>query len=164
MLTITFVFLGIAGLIVAALCCCSAGKRAGKYVEVDLAALHAAAVCLSAGRRAADGGATTTGKEPTWGEKLKWQEMKEIWMRGYGRCQEQAIVRQKRLRSWARTFALCAAVCIVGVVLRAEIDECVSASRIWAGVGQPHLIASKTSQLDLPRNMSIPPTTRSAQQ
>jgi hypothetical protein len=150
MLIIAFCFLGIAGLVTAALFCLSAGKRAGQYVEVDYDALRAASACISGGRRAADGPATTRDDEPTWDAKAKWQEMKTMWMQCYAQCQEKAILKQKTMYSWARTLALGAVLCVVGVVLESVFDEPITAERILAGFRHSHPAATnhQGSQLE----------------
>ncbi len=164
MFILVFVFLGIAGLIVAALACLSAGKRAHQYVEVPLDALRAASVCLSAGRRAAaDGTTATSDKEPTWDEKAKWQEMKVLWMQCYAKCQEKALVKQREMRQWARTLALCAALCLVGVFLESAFGQSISISNILAGFRHPAATSFQRSQLDPPQNPSTSATNRSPQ-
>ena len=83
----------------------------------------AATVCLSAGKRAADRTTAARGKEPTLNERVKWQEMEPIWMVWYAQCRENAIKKQKAIYSWVRTLALCAALCLLGIVLNVELDE-----------------------------------------
>jgi hypothetical protein len=143
MFTLTFIFLGIAGLLVAALFCVSAGKRARQYAEVDFDTLRAAAACISGGRRvAADGATTTTDNEPTQDEKAKWQEMKAAWMECYGRCQEKAILKQKAMCSFARTLALCAVLSLAGVLLEVAFGEPISMGNIVAGFRHTHPVAT----------------------
>ena len=55
-----------------------------------------------------------------WDKKAKWTNVKAMWVRWYDLCQEKAILEQKAMYSWARTMALCALLCLVGVVLEAE--------------------------------------------
>jgi hypothetical protein len=123
-----FYFLGLAAFGLAASFCLSRAKRAGKSVDVDLSALQAASVCLSAGRRG-----TESTAEPTWDEIAKWQEMKAIWMQWYAQCREKALLKQEATYSWTRTLALCAALCLVGVVLEATFGEPITVDRICAG-------------------------------
>lgn len=117
MFSATFYFLGVAGFIVAASACLSRGKQVGRRIEVDLSDLHAASVCL-----------VTAGNKPTW------DEIRALWIKWYARCQEKAILKQKAIYSWARTLALCAVLCLMGVLLEAEFDEHVSVRGIWAGI------------------------------
>jgi hypothetical protein len=141
--TAIFFFLGIAASLVLALVCLRIGKRAGQHIEVDLSALHAASLCLSTGRRAAAGNATTTSdNEPTWDEKAKWHEMKVMWMQWYARCQETALLKQKAMLSWARTLALCAALCLMGILLQVEFDKPISISNILTGLGWSRPVAT----------------------
>lgn len=138
MFTASFYFLGLAAFILAASVCLSTGRRASQRVEVDLDSLHVALVCLSAGRPAAADATTVTGdRGPTWDEKAKWQKMKAIWMRWYGQCQEQATLKQRVMYSWARTLSLCAALCLVGVLLEAEFDQPITIRNILAGFRRP---------------------------
>jgi hypothetical protein len=143
--TLACVFLGIAGLLVAALSCLSVGRRARQYAEVDFDTLRAASVCISEGRRAAADGATaTTDNEPTQDEKAKWQEMKAVWMQCYGRCQEKAILKQKAMCQLASTLALCAMLSLVGVLLEVVFCEPISIRNIVAGFRHPHPAATSS--------------------
>jgi hypothetical protein len=136
MFSATFCFLGIASLLVAALVCLSRAKGAARHVEVDIDALHAASVCISAGRRGADHVAGASHQEPTGDEKAKWHDMKSLWMQCYAQCQEKAILKQKALYSWARTLALCAALSLVGALLEVTFDKRISVAEIAAGFTQ----------------------------
>jgi hypothetical protein len=143
----TFLFLGIAGLIVAVSACLAIGKRAGRYVEVDLDALSAASICLSAGRRKVADSTTATGNsEPTQDEKSRWREMKMVWMEWYGRCQEKSLLKQKTMYSWARTLALCAVLCVVGVLLEATFGQSISLSHILDGFRSSHPAATSSQR------------------
>jgi hypothetical protein len=117
MFTATFYFLGLAGFLVAASACLSCGRRAGQQIQVDLTDLRAASVNL-----------LMAGKKPSW------DELRGLWMQWYARCQQKAILKQKATYSWARTLSLCAALCIVGVLLEVELDDHISISRIFAGL------------------------------
>jgi hypothetical protein len=125
MFTAAFYFLGMAVFVLAASICLSNGRRAGQHVEVDLADLRVASV-----------GLLTTGRKPSW------DEIRALWMKWYARCQEKAIVKQKAIYSWARTLALCAVLCLVGVLLEAEFDETISVSRVLAGFRHPYPVAT----------------------
>jgi hypothetical protein len=116
MFTATFYFLGVAGFVLAASICLTKGRNAGQRVDVNLADLRVASVCL-----------LTTGSKPTW------QTVRTMWANWYLRCQEKAVREQKVMYSWARTLALCATLCLMGVLLEAAYDERISVSAIVAG-------------------------------
>jgi hypothetical protein len=138
MLIISYYFLGVAVSILAALICLSTGKRAGKCVEVELDTLHAVSVCLPAGRRAsADASTAAMYKDLTWDEKLKASDAKTVWVRWYDRCKRKAIEKQKVMFSWTRTLALCAALCLIGVLLETEFDQPITYRTILVGFGSP---------------------------
>jgi hypothetical protein len=134
MFTAAFYFVGLAGFIVGASACLTLGRQAGKRVEVDLADLRTASI-----------GLLTAGRKPTW------DEMRAMWMKWYAQCQEKAVLKQKATYSWARTLALCAMLCIVGVLLEVEFDEPISAPRILASFGRPCPVAT---------DLQMPPSDR----
>ena len=143
MFNAAFFFLGVAAFILAAAVCLSKAKRAGKHVEVDIAAFQAASICLSAGTQAAaDGTTATCDQEPTWDERANWREMKKMWMQWYAQCQEKTISRQKAIYSWVRTLALCAALCLVGILLEATFDKPITVDQLLAGFKHSHPVAS----------------------
>jgi hypothetical protein len=152
---------GIAAFVLAASVCLSRAKRVGRSVEANLTAHEAASVCLSAGRRAADGAP----RDPTWDEIARWQEMKVMWMQWYGRVREKALLRQEAMYSWARTLGICAAICLVGIVLEATFDQHVTVDQISAGFRQPTSTASslQTSQQRLSQSKPTPTTNRPSQ-
>jgi hypothetical protein len=119
----------------------------------------AASVCLSKEERSA---ATVSramhAKRPIWNRQAKWPEIKAVWLLWYMRCQETAEPKRKALLSWGRTFAFCAALCVVGIVLRVELDEQLSDSRIPSGFRRSHSVAIQTSQLKPSRSRSVPAT------
>jgi hypothetical protein len=107
---------------------------------VELDTLHAASVCLPSGRRVTpDGTATTIYKELSWDEKAKWTDMKAMWSHWYHRCREKAVLKQKAMYSWARTMALCAVLCLFGVLLEAKFDQPITIDTILAGFRDPRL-------------------------
>ncbi len=137
-ISVSFFFLGVAVFILAASVCLSKGKRAGCCVEVDLDALRAVSVCLPTERWAAtDGARRKMYKELLWDKKVKWTNMKAMWMRWYRLCQEKAMLKQKAMYSWARTMALCALLCLVGVVLQADFNQPITIRTILAGFRRP---------------------------
>lgn len=151
-----FLFLGVAVFILAASIFFSRAKRAGKTVEIDLAALQAASVCLSAGRRGPTAGAATGDQEPSIDEKAKWQEMKALWMSCYAKCQERALLKQKSTYRLARTMVLCASLCLIGVVLEITFDEPITFDRIVAGFKHSPPAAKS---LELPQSQAHVATT-----
>src|ERR1035437_8687351 len=112
MFTATFYFLGVAAFLLAASACFSKGRRSDRSVEVDVAALRVALLCLSA----AD-------DQPTRDEKTKRHGINALWMKWYNRCQEKALLKREAMYSWSRTLALSSVLCIVGVCLETEFDE-----------------------------------------
>jgi hypothetical protein len=121
MYTATFLFLGLAGCIVAAMACLTIGKRATRYAQVDMDAYRLASVCLSLGRRmASDGAGNPIDDDPALDDKSRWRAMKTVWMNWYSQCQEKATAKQKVMYSWARTLSLCAILCLVGVLIEAK--------------------------------------------
>ena len=148
MFTASFYFLGLAACILAASVCLSWGKRAGKRVELELDALRAASVCLPTARRvAADCTSAAMYKELTWDEKARWSDAKAMWQRWYARCQEKAVSKQNVMYSWARTLALSAALCLVGVLLEAEFDQPITVRNVLAGFRRPSPTASDSHAL-----------------
>jgi hypothetical protein len=130
MFAATWYFLGLAGCLFAALLCFTRGKQAGRSVQVDLADLRVASLCL-----------VSAGSKPTW------HAIRTMWMKWYLQCQQTAIRKQKAMYSWSRTSALCAILCLVGVLLEAEYDKPISASTILSGFmhSRPAAASSETS-------------------
>jgi hypothetical protein len=138
MFTASFYFLGVSASLLAALIFLTRGKRAGKRAEVDLDTLHAAAVCLPTGRRASEEiMSSAMFKELSWEEKAKLSDLKSFWFHWYDRCKKKALVKQKALYSWARTMALCSALCIIGVCLEAEFNQPITLQNILNGFRRP---------------------------
>lgn len=133
MFTATFLFLGIAGFIVAASACLSAADQAA---AIDVAATW------------------SEEERPTWDQKAKWQEIKAAWLEWYSRCQAMTIVKQKETCSWARTLALCAALCLIGVFLEATFDQLISISHIINGFRQSHPAATSFQRLPSAKHSS----------
>jgi hypothetical protein len=116
MFSATFYFLGAAAFIVSATACLTIGKRMSRNAKVDISDLREASLSV-----------LTSGQNPTW------DQVRALWIKWYARCQEKAVLKQKAIYSWARTLALCAMLCIIGVLLENEFDEPISFSRILAG-------------------------------
>jgi hypothetical protein len=85
-------------------------------------------------------------KELTWDEKVRWSNMRAMWMQWYDRCRKNAILKQKAIYSWARTLALCALLCLVGVLLEAEFDQPITLRTVLAGFRRPDPVAATDSQ------------------
>jgi hypothetical protein len=159
MLTISFYFLGLAVFVLATLICISTGKRAGKRVEVELDALHAAAVCLPTGKRPTDELTTTAMyKELTLNEKIKISDVKTIWLQWYERCKKKAVEKQKFLYSWSRTLIIAAGLCLIGVLLEAEFDQPITVQTVLAGFRRPAPASStyRGPQLPQPQKTATP--------
>jgi hypothetical protein len=106
MLTATYSLLGLAAFVLAALVCFSKG-RPSLAMEMRIPA-------------------------PAWSRETKWPEIKTLWLKWQIQCQEIVSRRQQTLLWWGRTFAFCAAICVVGILLRARLDQQMSTSRIWS--------------------------------
>ncbi len=149
MFTASFYFLGLAASILAASYCLCRARRARRCVEVELETLRVASVCLPTGRRAA-------AEDPTdaifhalaWDEKTKCSDTKAMWRRWYDRCQEKALTTQQSAYSWARTLTLCAALCLIGVLLEAEFDQPITLRTVLAGFRRPETPTSQFERLD----------------
>lgn len=115
MFSATFYFLGASAFILSATACLTIGKRMSRNAKVDISDLREASLSV-----------LTSGQNPTW------DQVRALWIKWYARCQEKAALKQKAIYSWARTLALCAILCIIGVLLENEFDEPISFSRILA--------------------------------
>jgi hypothetical protein len=143
MFTASFYFLGVAASIFAALVFLKSGKKAAKQVKVDLDTLHAASVCLPTGRRAPQEVLSSSMfKELSWEEKAKLSDLRSFWLQWYERCKKKAVEKQRALYSWARTMALCSALCIIGVCLEAEFSQPITLQNILNGFRRPNPTAS----------------------
>ena len=140
MFSATFYFLGLAGFLIAASACLTRGKRANQHINIDLSDLHAASM-----------GLVVAGNKPTW------NEIRSLWMKWYASCQEKAILKQQATYSWARTLALCAALCLIGVLLEVEFDERISAARVWSNLfpSQPTATHFENPQSSLHPNVPM---------
>lgn len=125
MFTAIYLFLGIGGFLVLAL------------------------TCLSTEEPAADGPSPTNQHNRlTWSKSAKWPEIRAAWLEWYVRTHEIKAPKRKAMLSWGRTMALCAAICLVGIVLAVELDERESAvSRIWSSY-KPHRFPHKSTNLE----------------
>jgi len=79
---------------------------------------------------------------PAWSGTRKWDEMKATLIVWYTRCQEREAANRRAILSWARTFALCAALCVIGVCLEVQFDQTITFSRIIAGFQQLHAVST----------------------
>lgn len=119
----TFGFLGVAGFIVAVTSYFSTARAL----------------------EAANTGAKWGNKPPTWDKKAKCSEMKGAcieWTKWYMRCQKIEVSKRKAIRSLARTLVLCAALCLVGIVLEVEFGQPISADSIVSGFEQSQPVAT----------------------
>jgi hypothetical protein len=120
MFTATWYFLGLAGFLATALACFARGKQAGRRVEIDFTDLRAASLCIASA-----------------GSKRTWRAVRMKWTAWYLHCHEMALRKQKTLYSWARTLAMCSALCMIGVCLEAQYDKRISPSTVLAGLVHP---------------------------
>jgi hypothetical protein len=114
MFSASYYFLGLAVFLIAAMACLTRGKQINRHIELDLEDLRAASI-----------GMVMAGSKPSW------NEIRSLWMNWYASCQEKAIVKQRAVYSWARTLALCAVLCLIGVLLEAEFDKQITVQTIW---------------------------------
>jgi hypothetical protein len=167
MFTASFYFLGVATSIFAVLFFLATGKRAEKSVDVDLDALHAASICLSTGRRVTLGDLSSSMfKNLPWEEKARLSDWKSLRMQWYKGCERKASLKRKAMYSWARTMALCAVLCLIGVLLEAEFDQPITLQNILAGFRRPSPPASsvETSYRQSAHNGFAPVANRSSRQ
>jgi hypothetical protein len=106
MLAATYLFLGLGVFVLAALICFSNGRPP---LAIDMPI-----------------------PTPAWGQEAQWSEIKGLWLKWQIQCQEIVSRRQQTLLWWGHTFALCAALCILGIVLRARPDQQMAPSQIWS--------------------------------
>jgi hypothetical protein len=83
-------------------------------------------------------------KKLPWDANANWEEIKAVWMAEIGSRQEYATQKYAAASSWGRTFALCAALCIVGVFLEARFNGRISIADIVAALSR-HDVASAPS-------------------
>jgi hypothetical protein len=143
MLTVSYYFLGLAISLLAAIFALTSGRRSGKRVEVELEVLRAATVCLPTGRKSmTDAIVDSMYHDLTWEEKARLNDTKTVWMRWYDRCKRKALEKQKVMYSWARTFALCSCLCLIGVLLEAQFDQPITLANVLAGFKRPCLVSA----------------------
>ena len=63
-------------------------------------------------------------------------------MQWYAQCQEKAILKRKAIYSWTRTLAMCAALCLIGVVMEVSFGEPITVDRIVSGFENSHPVAT----------------------
>lgn len=114
-------------------------------------------------RRAANMSKVMSATRPRWNHVAQWSELKAGWLHWHERCQEIKALQREPLFSWGRTAVLCAAICLVGIVLQVRSDEPAFVSRIWAGFRPSHSLPSQRSQYDLSQSGFNPPANRTRQ-
>jgi hypothetical protein len=161
MITLSYYFLGLATFILAATVCLAKGRRASHVAEVEIENLRTLSVCLPMPRQpAAEDAAAIMYKGLSWEEKAKWSHTKAMWLQWYTRLQEEAILRQKAIYSWARTLSLCALLCLVGVLLEAEFDQPITIRTVLAGFRRQEPVACSSQTLQV--RPSASPSTSAA--
>lgn len=129
MVSATWYFWGLSGFLLTAIICLTRGRRACQHIEVDVADLRTASLCL-----------VSAGTKPTW------RAIRTMWMKWYLQCQDAAVRRQKALYSWSRTLALCAVLCLIGVLLEAEYERPISVRELLAGLMPSHPVATSSQR------------------
>lgn len=79
-----------------------------------------------------NGGAQRWEARPTWNEDASWDEIKAAWIKWYAQVPEMGAPRQQSLLSWGRTLALCAGLCLLGILLEVEFGSPISVQNILA--------------------------------
>ncbi len=73
-------------------------------------------------------------------ERAAWNRLKIAIMELYSRYESTETPRQKSLRSWTGTLAICAGLCMIGVVLEVRYNTMISARSIVSGLtGEQHV-------------------------
>ena len=98
-------------------------------------------------------------------ERAAWNRLKIAIMELYSRYESTETTKQKALRSWTGTLAICAGLCMIGVVLEVRYNEMVSARSIVAGLtGEQHVSPQQLQKSSTPSpmpNKTAARTTRS---
>jgi len=78
-----------------------------------------------------------------WHKRASWREIKAAYECRLALADaERGQRRKEAARSWSRTFALCASLCLVGVLMEAEYDQRISLSQIFDNLTRPYIHAS----------------------
>ncbi len=87
------------------------------------------------------------GQNLAFARKSTWREIKAAYQdRDALADGNSKNPRQTAVPSWGRTFALCAGLCLVGVVLEAEYDKRISIAQIVDDLTRPYLASVSTSR------------------
>jgi hypothetical protein len=106
------------------------------FVFLGLAAIAAVALSCSPRKRPAEADNPRVGQEKkqegklAWDANATWQDIKTAWLEQCVRREEGATPRHVIVSSWGRTFALCAALCLIGVVLETQYNRRLSIANI----------------------------------
>jgi hypothetical protein len=122
----------------------------------------AASVCLSIGRLMHVNNSITKGDtEPAWDKEKAWDEMKAAFFVWYVRYMNRESENRQKVLSWARTFLLCAGLCLIGVCVQVEMDEAASIPNIAAHIKQlrkPHAAATVAQPAQTMQQPATQPT------
>jgi hypothetical protein len=134
MVTATFFFLGLAVCIFASLICYTLARTAKQTVQLP----------------------------PN--ERAAWNRLKIAIMELYSRYESTETPKQKALRSWTGTFAICAGLCMIGIVLEVRYNTMISARTVVSGLAGEHQLSPQALGPHTPTPMPSKPavsTTRS---
>jgi hypothetical protein len=80
-----------------------------------------------------------------------WEDIQAVWMAEFGVRHESLTSQYAAASSWGRTFALCAILCIVGVLLEAHFNCRISIADMLAAIGRHNEASAPSHGLPLPR-------------
>jgi hypothetical protein len=113
MVTATFFFLGLAVCVFASLICYALARSAKQTVQLP----------------------------PN--ERAAWNRLKIAIMELYSRYESTETPKQKALRSWTGTLAICAGLCMIGIVLEVRYNAMISARTVVSGLTGEHQLSPK---------------------
>jgi hypothetical protein len=67
-------------------------------------------------------------------ERAAWNRLKVAIMELYSRYESTETPKQKALRSWTGTFAICAGLCMIGIVLEVRYNTMISTRSVVSGL------------------------------
>jgi hypothetical protein len=86
-----------------------------------------------------------------WDANANWEDIKAAWMAESGARHETLTSQFAATSSWGRTFALCAVLCIVGVLLEAHFNCRISIADILAALERHDVASASSHGSTLPR-------------
>ena len=85
------------------------------------------------------------GQKLPWDENADWEDIKAAWIAEFSTSEENKTPQYVAASSWGRTFALCAVLCILGVLLETQFNRRISLAEILSCFGS-HSVASAPSR------------------